>query len=509
MHKKDKSIAQSIGLTAGLMLSFCIPCKANPPAAYKLSTITIESTGAIAPMTEKPYPYLRLMQWLTPTTDASLIYRYITLKPGATFDANTLSSIKKRLMTLPYFSTVSVTRKTVDGSSEPILSDLIIQTTDQFPITTHLSLEEGPLLTITHHNAWGYGHSLSHQLFLKTRWGYGLAYELPRLHGNYFFGVQYYNQIGNTYGNNYRFNYQNLWVSKLFAIQTKEPFAPYYWITGLSGSRKQFTASPPVSALQNKPYHNALFVLGKVGWVADDYATIRGVYRLHTLEKLPTGGSIEMLYGYQKGAFNHRHYMGINCIKNIANPTLRYLHLSFESGAFIHKKALEEAILKLALAYAGPPIRTCNGARQFIAIHYITGYRMPKERMLGIRQRDPEALEKPDYDNSLQTPIHARLNVHLDSTLHMPIVVNSIRFVALGFLNFIALYSRNNELLNQTWVDCYGIGLQLEHVTMPWLTGVLKMGYSPLLGKAVPSIQLCMGHFKNKTDLKPTPVAYS
>lgn len=508
MHKKHKGIVQHISLTAGLVFLFCIPYKVaahRPTAAYTLRTITITSTGAMDPMVEKPYPYLRLIKWLTPTTDALFIYKQINLAAGATFDAKALWSIKQRLMALPYFSTVSITRKVVDKGSATMVADLMIQTKDRFPITVDLSLEAGPLLTITHHNAWGYGHSLSQQLFLKTRRGYGLAYELPKLHGNYFFGGQYYNQIGDTY----TFNNRNLWVGKLFAIPAKTSCLPYYWTTGLSGYTKQFAKCPPVSAMQNRPYHNYTLVLGKVGWVVDDYATIRGVYRLHDLETLPKGGSIEMLYGYQNGAFNNRHYMGINGIKNIASPTLKYLHLSCESGAFIYKRAIEEAILKLALAYAGPPIQTCKGARQFIAINYIIGYRMPKERMLGIMQRDPESLGLPDQDNRMSSPIYGRLNVHLDTTLHMPIVIHPIRFVCLGFTHFIALYNENNQLLNQTWVDHYGIGVQLEHVHMPWPTVTCTMGYSPLLGKVVPSIRLSIGHFKNQTEPKPTLVAYS
>lgn len=509
MHKKDKRIAPSIGLTIGLLLSYCMPCmvKANP--TYSVRSITITATAAIAPITVKRYPCLRLVQWLAPTTDATLIRRYIGLEAGADFDGPTLLAIKRRLMALPYFSMVSITRKRVEEDSTAMLADLMIETKDRFPISVGFNLDEGPLFTLTHHNAWGYGHRLSQHFFLKKRWGYGVTYELPKLHSNYFFGGQHYNQRGNGYGNetksSYRFNYQNLWMGQLLAIETKEPYAPYYWITGLSGARKRFM--PAVWETEHKA--NYTFILGKVGWVADDYTTIRSVYSLHTLERLPKGGSIEILYGYQKGALNNRHYMGISCIKNIASPTLRYLHLSCESGTFMHKKRLEEVILKLALAYAGPPIETCNGARLFMAIDYIMGYRMPKERMLGIRRRDPEALEPPDSKNSMQAPIHARLNVHLSSSLHMPIMVASIRFVCLGFTDFIALYNQYNALLNQTFIDSFGVGLQLEHATMPWLAAIFKLGYNPLLGKAVPSVQFAMGHFKNKRDPKPTQVAYS
>ncbi|WP_419241106.1 hypothetical protein [Cardinium endosymbiont of Nabis limbatus] len=507
MHKKYKQTIPCISLIVGLALFFCIPLKlkANPPTptAYKLKKITIISTGAIEPMPR--YPYLRLVKWLAPTTHPSLIYRYITLKPGDTFDAQALSCIRKQFMALPYFSTVSIIPKKVDGTNETLLFDLIIETKDRFPITIDLSLGEGPLLTITHHNAWGYGHLFSHQLFLKKRWGYGLTYALPRLDGNCLLGGQYYNQISNTY----TFNYQNLWISKLCAMQQKEACIPYYWTIGLSGAKKTFATCPALSATQNRPYHNYKLILGKVGWVSDGYEAITGVYTLHGLEKLPKGGSIEMLYGYQQGAFNHRHYIGIHCIKNIANSRLKHLHLSCESGSFIHKKALEEAVLKLKLAYVGPSIQTCNRARQSIAIDYIMGYRMPKERMLGIMHRDPEALEEPDEDNRMHTPICTRLNVHLDSTLHMPIVLNAMRFVFLGFVDFIALYNQNNQLLNQTLVNSYGIGLQLAHVTIPWLAGILKIGYSPLLGKLVPSVQFSMGQFKNKTEPKPTLVAYS
>ncbi|MEF2228825.1 MAG: hypothetical protein V3581_02155 [Candidatus Cardinium sp.] len=507
IRKKAKGIAQSIGLTAGWLFSFCMPCNAHSSTVYTLTTITITSTGALAPTPS--YPYLRLLQWLTPTTHASLIRSYISLAPGATFDAQKRLAIKQRLMALPYFSTVSVTCEKVAGGSTPMLSDLIIQTKDRFPITVDVSLDEGPFCTLTHHNIGGYGHRFSNQLFLKKRWGYGFIYELPRQHGNYFFGGQYYNQTDIAYGRSYKFNYKNLWVGKLFAIQTKESYASYSWITGLSGSKQTFTTRPLCRAMSNTTYYDNTFFLGKIGWAAVNYTTTRGVYRLHALETLPKGGSIEMLYGYQNSACNNRHYIGIHCIKNTAHPRLRYIHLSCKSGTFINKKRFEETILKLALAYAGPPIQTCKGARQFITIDYIAGYRMPKERQLGIRRRDPESLALPDEVNSMQAPIHARLTIHLDSTLHMPIMAPPIRFACLGFVHFIALYNQNQALLNQTWIDRYGIGLQVEHASISWLATTLKIGYSPFLGKVVPSIQLDMGHFKHTTDPKPNVVAYS
>ncbi|MGI2298595.1 hypothetical protein ACRRVB_02215 [Candidatus Cardinium hertigii] len=507
MGKKYRD--QYIRLTVRLVLAFCIPYKVqasdSTAVSYTLRTINISSTGAIDPISVKPYPCLRLVKWLTPTTDVSLIYSAINLESGAIFDRKMVLSIKKRLMELPYFSTVSIIRKVVDSNGNSPLSDLMIQTKDRFPITFGFSLDEGPLLTITHHNAWGYGHGFTQEFFLKKRWGYGCMYELPKLHGNYFFGGQCYNQIEDTY----EFNHKNLWIGKLWAIPAKRSSLPYYWITGLSGYVKEFSASPPVSDRPHSPYHSYRLILGKVGWVADGYTTIRGVYKLNALERLPNGGSIEVLYGYQNGAYNNRHYIAINGIKNIAHPTFKYLHVSFESGAFVYKKRLEEAILKLALAYLGPPIRTCNGMRQSIAINYIIGYRMPQERALGIRIRDPESLAPLDQYNRLQQPIYGRLNVQLQSTLHQPIVIQTIRLVCLGFTHFIGLYNQSNQLLNQTWVDRYGVGVQLEHVRMSWPTLACTIGYSPLLEKVVPSVQLSIGHFKNKTMPKPTLIAYS
>lgn len=150
-----------------------------------------------------------------------------------------------------------------------------------------------------------------------------------------------------------------------------------------------------------------------------------------------------------------------------------------------------------------------NGARKFIPIDYIIGFRMPNERMLGFRLRDSEILESPDNNNHKQTPNHALLNVHLDSTLYMPIMLNPTRFVVLGCADFIAYYNRNNALLNQSLVDNYWICLQLEHVTMPWSAVASKIGYRPLLGKIVTSVQLTRVHFEDKSDPKPTQVAYS
>ncbi|MGI2299740.1 hypothetical protein [Candidatus Cardinium hertigii] len=505
MGKKYRG--QYIRLTARLVLAFSVLYKVEAsdftPLAYTLRTITITSTGAIDPITAKPYPCLRLVKWLTPTTNAALIYRAIHLEAGAIFDRKMLLSIEKRLMELPYFSTVSIIRKVVDSNGNSPLSDLMVQTKDRFPITFDLNLDEGPLLTITHHNAWGYGHGFTQEFFLKKRWGYGCIYELPNLYGNYFLGGQWYNQIEDTD----RFNCKNLWMGKLWAIPAKTSALSYYWITGLSGYIKEFRGS--VSGGPVNPYHDYKLILGKIGWVADDYTTISGVYKLSGLEKLPNGGSIEVLYGYQNSAYKNRHYVAINGIKNIAKPTFKYLHVSFESGAFVYKKTVEEAILKLRLAYSGPAIRTCNGMRQSIAINYIIGYRMPQERALGIRPRDPESLAPLDQDNRLQQPIYGRLNVQLQSTLHQPIVIQAIRLVALGFTHFIGLYNQSNQLLNQTWIDSYGVGVQLEHVRMSWPTLACTIGYSSLLAKVLPSVQLSIGPFKNKTRPKPMLIAYS
>lgn len=507
MHKKNRTTIQCLGLTAGLILVFYLPfkVKANDPpvVSYKLGAITITSQGAIEPIPPKLYPYIRLLKWLTPITHSSIIYRSVNLTPGALFDATTIASIKYRLATLPYFSSLYISQTIVDSSSKPMVSNLVIETKDHFPITLDLSLDMGPLVTITHHNLWGYGHTFTQHIFLKKRWGYGLMYGIPKGYNSYFFGGDYYNQIEPSC----KFNHKNAWFSTLWSINQEQGVQPYYWLTGLSGYEKIFTPSPPITTVQKSIYQNYKFILGKLGWVADGYTTIRGIYSISSLEKLPQGGSIEMLYGYQNGSLKNRHYIGVNCIKNIARPSLRYLHVMCASGAFIHQQRFEEIVLKLDLAYAGPRIPSCNGTQQFITINYITGYQMGQERRLAIRIRDPETLEP--VDNELTYPIYTRLNIGLNSTLHNPIVLHPIGFVIIGFTDFIFLYDVNNQILNTTFIDNYGIGLHVEHKTIPLPTLTFKVGYSPLLGRIVPSIGIAVGNFKNKTDPNPKLVAYS
>ncbi|WP_123663500.1 hypothetical protein [Candidatus Cardinium hertigii] len=512
---------QSVRLISGLILFlpilFRFQAYAHSVTEHKLGTITIKSIATMDPMPVKPYPYLRLIKWLSPITHKSLIYRHIDLKPGTIFHYQDLLRIKKKLLALPYFSTVFVTSKPIPSDNQTEVVDIVIQTQDRFPITADFDLEQGPLFTIRHNNAWGYGHIISNQFFLKKRWGYGLEYELPSLNGNYLLGGQCYRQIRNKKKkeDSYKFDFQNLWIGKFFYIKATTELLSYYWLVALSGYNKKFVIRPTVTNMENRPYHNQKFILAKLGWVVDGYVSIKNVYALECLELLPKGGSIEILCGYQKSEYNrNRPYVGMSCIKNVVNTSssfCKYLHLSCKTAAFLHKKVLEEGVLALKLDYVGSLMYTeYNDIRQFIRMNYITGYRMPKERMLGISERDPEELAKPEKEDlyGISQPINARLHVDVYSTFHRPMVVKPLRFVVLGFTKFIALYNRNNALLNPTLINNYGVALRLAHMIRPWPTLELAMAYSPLLRKMVPSVTLSICHFKNNIA-KPTLVPYS
>ncbi|WP_339044398.1 hypothetical protein [Cardinium endosymbiont of Tipula unca] len=500
---------KSIRLAADFIFATFIPLglkAANDE--YKLGKIVIVSTGAIDLTPSKPRPYHRFAKWICPTTSPSLIHRYIHLKEGDALSREELLRIDKMLTALPYFSTASVTKNKPQLDSDASVADMVIKTKDRFPISLDLNLVEGPLLTLTHNNVWGYGHIFRNQLFLKKRWGYGLEYELPQMHGTYFVGGQWYKQTEITY----MFDCKNAWLGKSFMIQRKLGLPPSYWITTFSGYEKTFGTRPTVSAIQNSPYHHYRFILGKIGFVIDGYQKEKGVYSLHSSELIPKGGSIEVLYGYQQGEFNERKYLGLSCIKNMANTSFGYLSFSCEAGAFIHKKSLEEGVLKLALDYAAPAKRTaCNGMRPFIHLDYVSGYRMPKESTLGIKKSDPESLNKLKENTiyAIKKPINARLYLSIHGTFHTPILVNCIRFTLLGFSDFIALYDRDYNLLNTKLVDHCGLGFRLQHVTIQWPTIDLKLGYNPLLGKVIPSVTLSTCCFKNKTNPKPAVIQYN
>lgn len=514
---------RSIGLAVGFVFSFFIPfrLKADYKAdtsCYTLGKISDESIGCIDPIYTKPCRYLRLVRRLFPiclirqyfpVTDSSLIYGQVGLRSGAVFDYGELLPIEKKLIALPYFSVVSVGCKEVDSNDKTTIADLVIRTQDRFPMTVGYNTDAG-LFTITNNNLLGYGHVFSRQFFLGKRSGFGLEYEIHELCGSYFMGRQYYRQA--FCKNLYKFDCKNLWFGKRIAIQTKEDLQPYYWITAVSGDNKHFLTRPLVDLFENKSYHDYRLVLGKLGFVADGYKKTSGAYSLRTSELLPKGGSVEVLYGYQKGEFNNRQYIGIRCIKNVANSFLRCLHLSCETGAFVYNKDLEEGVLKLVLDCVVPLMPAAyNGIRQFIHMDYITGFRMPKERMLGVRRRDPEVLGKPEKDTvfPIIERINTRLNVDICSTFHTPVAIKFIRFVCLGFGNFIALYDRNNKRLNETVVNGYGIGVRLGHITAQWPTVELKLAYIPLLRRFKPSYGFSVCPFKNATASKPTLVHFN
>lgn len=504
-----------IGLTVGFVLSFCISFELKACNSienqYKIGKIIIESTGAMDPIPLKPRPYQRFATWLSPTTNPSLIYKYIQVKQGDVLSQEELLRIGKRLEALSYFKSVSVIKKITLLEDETAVVDITIRTRDQFPMSLSLSLEEGPLLTVTHNNICGYGHIFHNQFFLKKRWGYGLEYAIPQIHGTYFIGTQWYKQTENAH--TYAFDCKNLWLGKSFIKKRKTDLPPCYWLVTLGGYKKTFHTRPTVSAIQNAIYHHYRLILGKIGCVIDGYQKAKGIYSLHSSESIPKGESIEILYGYQKGEFNNRQYVGINCIKNIANNAFGYLSFSCKTGAFLYHKSLEEGVLKLDFNYASSNQRTTrHGMRQFFRLNYIMGYRMPQERSLGIRKGDPESLCGQKKENAIYAitkPINARLNCSILSTFHTPILIHHVYFALLGFSDLIALYDRDYNLLNATLIDTCGLGFRLQHTTIKWITVDCKVGYNALLGKLAPSVTLSTCCFENKIAPKPSLIAYN
>ena len=493
--------------------SFGLQADPHLEIKYKLRSVKIEPIGAMDPMPVRPHSYyLRWAKFLCPTTSISLINRYLHLTPGSVVDCDSLLRIKNQLCALPYFSTVSV-EKQVDFvnnamDKDTAIADIRIQTTDQFPITFDLDLHTGPLLTIAHNNLGGYGHSLRNQLFIKKRWGYGCIYEVPCLCGNYLIGGQWYRQKGPK--DFYIFDYQNLWIDKLFRINIMQN---YGLRMAIGGSNQYFKMRPDVIWKQNRMYDHHRWIVANLGWVVDQYQQVRGVYSLGKVESLPKGGSVDIVWGYQRSELRSRYYVGMYCIKNItAGSVLQYCHLACKTATFINKKRLEEIILRLTLDCVGPLIfMPCNHMRQFICINFIMGARMPWERKLGIYPGDPEALEEPNKDNlcGISQPINARFTMGVCSTLHLPIAINCLQFAFLGCVDFIALYGRNHKLLNATIVQGYGLGLLLEHRRFAWPTLQLKLLYSPLWGKVIPFARLSICSFKNKQNFQPRPLSYT
>ena len=501
-----RSLSRIVGLFLFFNLLPQLRAVEREDASHTIANIEVVAESAI----QSDRPYLRWAKWLCPTTKVAWIYKHILLKPGAAFYESDLLATKQRLLALGCFAKVSIHKKKNPTENDEHAFDILIQTKDAFPITAEVNLSEGALCTITHNHIGGHGDKFIHQFFLKKRWGYGLGYEWPQLHGRYLLGGQYYKQTGTD--DVYSFHHGNVWLGKTIAI-THKVNAPC-GIIALAGYKKKFEKRPVVSAM----YHSYNMVLGHLGLVDNRSRTIKGVYTLHKLESLPSGGSLSLLYGYQMGESNGRHYLGFYGIKNIITSALGCFHLGCEMASFLNKKKLEEGILKLAVDYIGPHLSLYNVMRQFISIRYITGYRMAEGARLALNRRDPEALEAPSAHEvcGITQPIQTRLNLYAASLLHSPLLLRSIYFAGIIFGNYLLLYDRNYTLLNATLVDNYGIGVRFEHFRKAWPTVELLVAYSPLgrslkpgWGHLIPMIRLSMCGFKNINNHKPTLVQYS
>ncbi|MBX9889879.1 MAG: hypothetical protein K2X94_01245 [Amoebophilaceae bacterium] len=501
---------RSLNLIIGLFFFFDLlpQLRAVEMEGGKNTIATIEVVAESAIQSE--LSYLRWAKWLCPKTRVSWIYKHIVLKPGAVFYESDLLDTKQRLLALGCFAKVSVHKKNNPVENDEHAFDILIQTKDAFPITAEVNISEGALCTITHNHVGGYGHKFIHQFFLKKRWGYGLGYEWPQHRGRYLLGGQYYKQIGED--DLYSFRAGNVWLGKTIAI-TRKMEAPY-GIVALADYTKKFLKPPVVTAM----YHNYNMVLAHLGLVDNRSRMIKGVYTLHKLESLPSGGSLSLLYGYQMGESNTRHYLGFCGIKNIITSSLGCLHLACEMASFLNKKKLEEGIVKLALDYVGPHLSLYNVMRQFISVSYITGYRMAEGARLALGRRDPEALEEPSAHElcGITQPIQTRLNLYAASLLHRPLLLRSIYFAGIAFGNYLLLYDRNYTLINATLVDNYGIGVRFEHFRKTWPTVELSVAYSPLgrslkpgWGHLIPMVSISMCGFKNIINHKPTLVQYS
>lgn len=514
-------------LTKRLLHLIFLPATAWPPQASNpswgryqgriIESIHLQQLGVFesAPSdTAANKPWKRLGRLLFPPTRSWVIRQYLCFNARNQLAATQLKNSQEALNQLPYLEKAWIKVTPSPGSNDTV--DVLVTTQDAFPIKPGLALER-KILTLSHQNLAGLGHTWASRFSYNQRLGYGLTYQIPHIQGSYITGeLQYLNtdkkqvkrlgmyrdfmqciayaggaEISYTKQRKerlldghtapvetpYGFHYQHLWLGKACqASLVGDKIQGQFFLTGRI-AHQAFTERPMVRASFNRAFHSYTFVLGSWGFARSVHHQARFIHDVGCTEAVLGGAKLNLIGGYQLGEFIKRPYVQLDVAQAKYGARIGYLATSLKLGGFLHNQAIEQGIMQLTTRYFTPLLPLGSHAmRQFVELSYLAGLNMFTGELISTHTKPvPKAWADPFPAGT------KRLKLQLATAWWLAKRLAGCQVAILGFIDAVHLRDADGSQLQSSFCEAWGVGFRLGHERFTFGTLQVKLSYRPLV----------------------------
>ncbi len=268
---------------------------------------------------------------------------------------------------------------------------------------------------------------------------------------------------------------QRIWLGKAFAIHPdKERQYGRVFVMG-KVAHQHFNKRPAVAKSSNRAFHHGWLGLASLGFSTKRHYEAQWVRGMGSTEHIPYGSKVNLTGGYQLGEFVGRPYLRLDIAQGGGIGPLGHLYGGMNLGGFLHKKAVEQGVVKFHLSYFTPLLGVGNQwLRHFVTLDYLAGHNMFTGELIGSSAEGKVALQDP-FPGGTQ-----RWQLGLESVLFTPLRLAGCQVAALGFVEAVRLQDGQGKVQQRSFCRVLGVGIRCTHPRFAFGALQAKVGYHPI-----------------------------
>jgi hypothetical protein len=476
--------------------------------------------------------------------------RYQILKEGDVFSPYLAFENARLIRSSGIFHDVRIEPIKVENDSNHII--LIYHLQDVFPYGFSLGVNSPNDISfgIENVNIFGLTHRLSTDYRINTKdpnqvFGLGLKYTIPNIikksfidaytqHRNFSGFINYeigiYRQFvrpdirwagGNILAFNDRLDRLNnnnlikikqienqLWLSYAFPFRSRNTTINSI-ITGVSYRfRNNIDRPSTVSVTEFDSYWNSHFVLSSIGYSKIKYVQERIINGFGRTEDIPTGISINGLFGIDYNEFNIRNYYGGQVLVQYYTGAGYYVNMSTKLGFFSRDNSANQGVFDFNLQNVSKAYKLGS----FRLRNYVN-----LRTTIGINHDSARYITLNDYNgirgaNNGSFKGNSRFTMSAQSNLFLPFTLGGFRFSIFGLFELAKIQPSFNNFFETPLKSGFSMGVAIKNENLIFDVIQLQYGFYPstssLMDRGFVISSIIPFRFQSLDISKPNTVSY-
>lgn len=276
----------------------------------------------------------------------------------------------------------------------------------------------------------------------------------------------------------FKYRYYELWSSYLLydKLKQRDPSKEaFYFIPGISISKREYLYRPYVSIDSNSMFNNYTALLGNIVLAKQNYYRTNYLKSFGKAEYMPYGFQFSITTGYSWAEFINKPYAGFRAASTYHINNMGFLFADFEIGSYFSDK-LEEGAININVSFLTDLIRTGRYRYRIQTdVNYTDGINRFTNDLLYLGE---------DYgflgmdDNAWYGT--QRLFFELNFITYTPWYIFGFRFAMYGFASAGLLGDDNRSIFRNQLLSSIGIGLHIKNDFLAFNSFEFRVAYFPV-----------------------------